>query len=121
MSNRQEAITAISKLHAAIAEETTIQLTDFFGDEKTNIVNRMVAEKPPRKALTNDNCSATAIIKLGLASLIFLFRFRVRVSRPYQQSHFSLAMLSITFLATEESTFSYVSRKNLLVILYRVQ
>jgi hypothetical protein len=61
MINRHEATTAISKLQAAIADAETIQLTDFFGEVKTTIVISIVAEIPPKKALTNDNCSATAV------------------------------------------------------------
>lgn len=62
MINRQEATTAISKLHAANAEVETIQLTDFFGEVSTTMVTSIVAEIPPKNALTKDICSATATI-----------------------------------------------------------
>lgn len=68
--SRQEAITAINRLHAANADEETIQLIDFLGAIKTTIVTNIVAETPPKKALTNDSCSATATMYLGLMSII---------------------------------------------------
>lgn len=57
---RHAATTAISKLQAAKAEDETIQLTDFFSEVNTTMVTNIVADRPPRKALTKDNCSATA-------------------------------------------------------------
>jgi hypothetical protein len=60
MVNRHDATTATNKLHAASADDDTIQLTDFFSEVNTTIVTSKVAEIPPKKALTNDNCSATA-------------------------------------------------------------
>lgn len=62
---RQEATTAIRRLHAANAAEDTIQLIDFFSEVNTTTVINIAAEMPPKKALTKDNCSATATIKLG--------------------------------------------------------
>ena len=61
MVNRHEATTATNRLHAASADAETIQLTDFFGEVKTTIVKSIVAEMPPKKALTKDSCSATAV------------------------------------------------------------
>ena len=66
--NRQDAITATSKLQAASADAAIIQLTDFFDDTNTTMVIRMVAEIPPKNALTKDNCSATATMYLGFNS-----------------------------------------------------
>lgn len=60
MVSRHEATTATNKLQAANADDDTIQLADFFGDVKTTIVTSMVADIPPKNALTNDSCSATA-------------------------------------------------------------
>ena len=60
--NRHEAITETNKLHAAIADEVTSQLTDFLGEVNTTIVTSMVVETPPRKAHTKASCSATATI-----------------------------------------------------------
>lgn len=70
--SRQDAITAIKRLHAASADDETIQLTDFLGAIKTTIVTNIVIETPPKKALTNDNCSATATMYLGLRFVILL-------------------------------------------------
>ena len=53
---------ATHKLHADKAAAATILLTGFFGDVKTTIVTNTVAATPPKNALTNDNCSATATI-----------------------------------------------------------
>ena len=64
MINLHDATTATNKLQAASAEEDTIQLTDFFDEINTTIVTNIVAEIPPKKALTKDNCSATATINL---------------------------------------------------------
>ena len=77
MVMRQEATTATSKLQAAKEEEETIQFTDFFCEANTTMVTNIVAEIPPKKALTKDNCSATATMYVGLSSVI---------SRPFQFS-----------------------------------
>jgi hypothetical protein len=55
-------MTAINKLQAAIADDVTIQLTDFFCEVNTTIVTKMVIDTPPRKAHTKASCSATATI-----------------------------------------------------------
>lgn len=68
--SRQDAITAINRLHAANAEKDTIQLTDFLGAMKTTIVTNIVIETPAKNALTNDSCSATATMYLGLMFVI---------------------------------------------------
>ena len=62
INSLQEATTAINKLHAAMAEEETIQLTDFFLEANTTMVTKIVAEIPPKNALTKDSCSATAMM-----------------------------------------------------------
>ena len=62
INSLHDATTAINKLHAAIAEEETIQLTDFLLEANTIMVTKIVAESPPKNALTKDNCSATAMM-----------------------------------------------------------
>lgn len=60
MISLHAATTAIKRLHAANAEDETIQLTDFFSDVNTTMVTKIVADIPPKKALTKESCSATA-------------------------------------------------------------
>ena len=69
---RHDATTATNKEQAASADDATIQLTDFLGEEKTTIVTKIVAETPAKRALTKESCSATATINIDLESVIEL-------------------------------------------------
>ncbi len=62
MDKRHADTTEVNKPQAASAEETITKDTDRFDDEKMITLNKMVADMPPKKADTNDSCSATAII-----------------------------------------------------------
>lgn len=60
IESRQAEITATNKLQAARAEAAMTNDTVRLGDEKIIKLKRMVADTPPKKADTNDKCSATA-------------------------------------------------------------
>ena len=57
---RQAEITEINKLQAAKPETAVTNDTDLLGDKKKITLKRMVADTPPKKAETNNNCSAIA-------------------------------------------------------------
>ena len=55
MVNITDAITATTKLHAAVAAEPTTQPAMRFDEATTNRVAKNVAEKPPKNALRKAN------------------------------------------------------------------